>query len=252
VRKLVAGLDGCRAGWVMATVPAAGPTAGPTAGATAGPTAGAGEGAGPGDLRIELVTDLGTVVRQLEEGRLTAAAIDIPIGLAPDAPRPVDAEARRSLGPRKSSVFPAPVRPVLAAQSYADACAISRAACGRAISRQLFNILGKIREVDALQSPSLQDRLFEMHPELSFTHLAGAPMRFHKATEEGRRERLDALRREFGDLGDVARTRPRGSQPDDVLDAVVGAWTARRYVARTHIRLGGELDQRGLRMEIIA
>ena len=91
-----------------------------------------------------------------------------------------------------------------------------------------------------------------MHPELSFTHLAGAPMGFHKATAEGRRERLHALRRAFGDLEDIARTRPRGSRPDDVLDAVVGAWTARRYAAQVHVRLGGELDERGLRMEIIA
>ena len=225
----------------MATVPASGTT-------TASDVA----GAGAGDLRIELVTDLESVVRQLHEGLLVAAAIDIPIGLSPDQPRPVDAVARRSLGRRRSSVFPAPVRPVLAARSYADACAISRATCGRAISRQLFGILDKVREVDALQSPALQDRLFEMHPELSFTHLAGAPMDFHKATEEGRRERLHALRPEFGDLEEIARTRPRGSQPDDVLDAVVGTWTARRYVARAHVRLGGEPDERGLRMEIIA
>ncbi len=231
---LVAGLDGCRAGWMMATVPASGSSS------------------GPGHLRVELVTDLGPVVRRLQEGLLVAAAIDIPIGLSPDRPRPVDAAARRSLGPRRPSVFPAPVRPVLAAQSYAEACNISRAACGRAISRQLFGILDKIREVDALQSPTLQDQLFEMHPELSFTHLAGAPMDFHKATAEGRRERLHALRREFGDLDEIVRTRSRGSRPDDVLDAVVGAWTARRYVAQSHVQLGGELDERGLRMEIIA
>jgi hypothetical protein len=37
-----------------------------------------------------------------------------------------------------------------------------------------------------------------------------------------------------------------------VLDALVGAWTARRHAAGLHIRLGGEIDQTGLRMEIIA
>ncbi len=211
-----------------------------------------GAGADAGDLRVEVVTDLRQVVRRLEEGRLAAAAIDIPIGLPPDGPRPVDAEARRGLGPRKSSVFPAPVRPVLAAQTYADACDLSRAVCGRAISRQLFAILDKIREVDELQSPSLQDRLFAMHPEVSFTELAGAPMQFHKSTAEGRRERLHALRQAFGNLDEVAGTRPRGSQPDDVLDATVGVWTARRYVARAHVQLGGELDATGLRMEMIA
>jgi predicted RNase H-like nuclease len=225
----VAGLDGCRAGWVMATVPAA-PAGAP---------------------RVELVTDLGLVIERLEQGRLAAAAIDIPIGLPPDSSRPVDIEARRRLGPRRNSVFPAPVRPVLGATTYAEACRISRAACGRAVSRQLFNIVPKIREVDALQSPALQVRLFEMHPEVSFTELAGAPMQFHKGTGEGRAERVHALRCAFPELGAIADIRPKGTQPDDVLDALVGAWTARRYVTGLHVRLGGETDETGLRMEVI-
>lgn len=225
----VAGLDGCRVGWVMVTVPMA--------------AAGAPE--------VEVVTDLSLVTDRLQRGSLAAAAIDIPIGLPPDQPRAVDREARLRLGPRRSSVFPAPVRPVLVAATYAEACRISRAACGRAVSRQLFAILPKIREVDALQSPALQDRLFEMHPEVSFTELGGAPMQFHKSTTAGRAERLSALRRAFPDLGGVADVRPPGSRPDDVLDALVGAWTAMRYVAGLHTRLGGATDGRGLRMEII-
>jgi predicted RNase H-like nuclease len=200
---------------------------------------------------VEVVTDLGLVTERLERGLLAAVAIDIPIGLPPDCSRPVDHEARRRLGPRKNSVFPAPVRPVLEATTYETACQISRAACGRAVSRQLFAILPKIREVDALQSPALQDRLFEMHPEVSLTELAGTPMQFHKSTGEGRRERLHALRCAFPEVGTIADVRPRGTQPDDVLDALVGAWTAQRYVAGRYIRLGGETDESGLRMEMI-
>ena len=225
----MAGLDGCRAGWVMVTVPCA----------------------GAGAPRVEVVTDLGLVTARLERGPLAAAAIDIPIGLPPDYSRPVDHEARRRLGPRKSSVFPAPMRPVLGATTYEEACTISPATCGRAVSRQLFAILPKIREVDALQTPALQDRLFEMHPEVSLTELAGTPMQFHKSTGEGRHERLHALRRAFPQLDTIAELRPRGTQPDDVLDALVGAWTAQRYAAGLHIRLGGETDRTGLRMEMI-
>ena len=207
------------------------------------------DGNDPPDVR--LVTDLVGVMAQIDTGTLAAVAIDIPIGLAPDGPRRADVEARRRLGPRRSSVFPAPVRPVLAATSYTEACEISRAASGRAVSRQLFAILPKIREVDALQSPALQNRLFEMHPEVSFSELAGAPMQFHKSTRQGRAERLDALRRAFPYLRAVADVRPRGTRPDDVLDALVGAWTAQRLVAGCHRRLGGETDTTGLRMEII-
>ena len=53
------------------------------------------------------------------------------------------------------------------------------------------------------------------------------------------------------EVGAVADVRPRGTQPDDVLDALVGAWTAQRYVAGHHVRLGGETDESGLRMEMI-
>ena len=162
---LVAGLDGCRAGWVMATVPLRG-----TAGRCGSNSS----------------TDLRDVVGRIEAGTLAAVAIDIPIGLAPDGPRPVDLEARRRLGARRSSVFPAPARAVLAATTYEEACARLAGGVRRGVSRQLFNILPKIRDVDELQSPALQDRLFEMHPEVSFTELAGTPMHSAKRTPEGR------------------------------------------------------------------
>ena len=39
-----------------------------------------------------------------------ALAIDIPIGIPEAGARPADREARALLGPRRNSVFPAPVR----------------------------------------------------------------------------------------------------------------------------------------------
>ena len=59
-------------------------------------------------------------------------AIDMPIGLSDDGARACDMEARRRLSPfgAASSVFPAPVRPVLAAGSYEEAHRISVAASG--------------------------------------------------------------------------------------------------------------------------
>jgi predicted RNase H-like nuclease len=233
--QVVGGLDGCAAGWVLVTAPTEG----------GGPVAGA--------LAVTVIADLDPLLAALESGRIAAAAIDIPIGLPPRGPRACDTEARRLLGPRRSSVFPAPARRVLGAPTYGDACDLSRRACGRAVSKQLFNILPKVREIDRLQSPWLQARLFEMHPELSFTVLAGAPMRANKRTAEGRAERVAALRSAFDDVDRlVLAPPPAGAKRDDVLDAMVGAWTARRYVAGAHLSLGGELDERDLRMEIIA
>lgn len=146
------------------------------------------------------------------------------------------------------------MRSVLAASTYVEACALSRAACGKAISKQLFNILPKIREVDALVTPERQQRLFEMSPELSLTVLAGTPMAHPKSKPAGRAERIHALTAAFGSeeierhLGRV----PRGAHLDDVLDAFAGAWTARRCAAGQHLQLGGDMDERGLRMEVVA
>jgi predicted RNase H-like nuclease len=206
----------------------------------------------PPDVR--LVPDLLHVMAQIDTGTLAAAAIDIPIGLAVDGARRADVEARQRLGPRRSSVFPAPVRSVLAATTYEEACSLSRAACGKAISKQLFNILPKIREVDALVTPQRQRRLFEMSPELSLAVLAGAPMAHPKTTPAGRAERIDALGQVFGHA-EIERhlgSAPRGAGRDDILDAFAGAWTARRHAAAQHLELGGDLDGRGLRMEVIA
>jgi predicted RNase H-like nuclease len=196
------------------------------------------------------------VVAELRAGRMVCAGIDIPIGLADKEPRSCDIAARRALGPRRSSVFPAPVRAVLDADSYADACALSRRACGKGISKQLYNILDKIRTVDTLQTPRLQDQLFEMSPELSFAELTGRPMLANKRTAEGRTARRQALTSAsaFGETvsGILDEPPPTGAKRDDVIDALIGAWTARRRAAGLHMRLGGDRDARGLRMEIIA
>ena len=78
-------------------------------------------------------------------------AVDVPIGLL-DAykvgGRACDRAARQVLGrPRGSSVFPAPVRAVLAATSWEDACVRSRASApdGKAVTKQTYAILPKIR-----------------------------------------------------------------------------------------------------------
>jgi predicted RNase H-like nuclease len=229
----VAGVDGARGGWVVVTVAAA---------------------AEGDEADVRFVSDLHGLLQQIDTRAVAAAAIDIPIGLAQREPRQADIETRQLLGPRRSSVFPAPVRTALDASTYEEACILSRRACGKAISKQLFNILPKIREVDRLVTPRRQERLFEMCPELSLTVLAGAPMAFAKTTPEGRAERVQALAAVFGheQIDRHVRQPPKGARSDDVLDAFAGAWTARRHARGEHLRLGGQLDERGLRMEVVA
>ncbi len=80
-------------------------------------------------------------------------------------------------------------------------------------------------------------------------------MRHAKRTAEGRAEKTSRARSRslasvWADL--VARPSRQARLPTTWLDARVGAWTAGRYVNGTHLQLGGEVDEIGLRMEIIA
>lgn len=220
----VAGVDGCRGGWVVATL-------------------------GPSGLGIAVTPAIAPVIEEVAEGGLAAVAIDMPVGLAGEGPRACDALARALLGPRRSSVFPAPARAVLGARTYREAAARSRAATGRSLPVQAYNLLDKVAELDRAIRPELQDRVVEAHPELAFRHLAGVPAAHAKRTPEGRAERLALLA--AAGIGDVSRVRALGAAPDDVLDAAVLALTALRIRDGSAVRLGdGSHDARGLRMEV--
>lgn len=185
-----------------------------------------------------------------------AIGIDIPIGLAEGVARTADVEARRMLGPRRSSVFPAPDPRLLDATSFAEAAALSRSLTGKGITIQAFGIFGKVAEVNAALTPEMQDRVFEVHPEVSFTALAGHPMEYAKKAPEGYEERRTLL---AGTLGVPiwprveARAVARPAGADDVLDAIVAAWSAHRLATDQARRLPSvpETDGRGLRMEIV-
>jgi predicted RNase H-like nuclease len=159
-------------------------------------------------------------------------AVDMPIGL-PDQPGPraCDRAARRLLGPRRSSVFPAPSRAHLAAASFGDV---------GGLSIQAWNLVPKVREVDAAWEP----RVREVGPEVSFAAMAGAPMAHPKRTAAGRDERLAAL-------GRAEAPRVPGARPDDVLDALACAWTAARIAAGTAVaHTDGSVDGLGRPMTL--
>lgn len=158
---------------------------------------------------------------------LEAAIIDIPVGLLESGDRDCDLEARRLLGwPRGASIFPAPLRGMLAATSYQQAQLIRRRLEGRGYSRQAFGILARVREVDRLLGGDLAGRLHEGHPELIFRALGdGVGPSSSKHTVEGRRQRWQLLRRHFSELD---RLDPSRLRAHDALDAYACLWTARR------------------------
>ena len=77
-------------------------------------------------------------------------------------------------------------------------------------------------------------RVVEVHPELSFARLAGAPLPDRKRTPVG----VERRRRLLAGAGIVLPGEPgRGVAEDDLLDAAAAAWTASRVAP-------GEADPR--------
>ena len=139
----IAGIDGCKAGWIIATF---------------------------GDVFI---------APSLNIDQFDRVGIDMPIGLSDGPPRACDMAARQYLGSARSSVFPAPPRAALTCADYRSALEIARATTGRGISKQTFNIMRKVAEVDRLIDPANPDVLVEVHQD--------AQRRSRSAVEEDRR-----------------------------------------------------------------
>lgn len=184
-------------------------------------------------------------------------AIDMPMGLAADGPRPCDKQARALLGVRRSSVFPAPVRAALGAGDYREACDLSFAVSGRKLSKQAYNLLPKIRQLDQLllADPKRSDRVHEVHPELALSQWnGGEPMAHPKKTAAGAAQRQALVEAQFPGLALKIRTGVAKSKlaDDDILDAIACLWSARRLFRQGALVLGGERDGCGLPMRISA
>jgi predicted RNase H-like nuclease len=149
-----------------------------------------------------------------------AIGVDIPIGLPPTPSREADREARRFVGERRSSVFPTFPRSVLEAQTYEEAKALCVSRGWPKPSIQSFGMRHRILEIEPLADAD--ERVFEVHPEVSFRELLGRTLS-SKRTAAGAFERKSAL----VDVGVQLPDLPYPS--DDVLDAAVTAWSAMRY-----------------------
>ncbi len=161
----------------------------------------------------------------------TAIWIDMPIGFTEDGPegRECDRLARRILSPiRHSSVFTPPCRAALYADPI-EASTVNYQRTGKKLSRQTVKIIPKMRELDVfLQgiSPSLIPQWKEAHPEVVFAQLNNRqPMRHAKRRLEGRSERLHLLSKYWPKslawYQKNERQHARKSvQPDDIIDAL--------------------------------
>jgi predicted RNase H-like nuclease len=209
----LAGIDGCRSGWIVVTA-----------------------------------TD-NAVTASLSLDAFDLVGVDMPVGLSDGGPRRCDVEARRFLGRRGSSVFPAPPRSCLTCTDYPSALSTARATTGRGISMQTYNIIAKVAELDRLLTEDATPRVVEVHPECSFKLLNGERDLPSKRTVTGRAIRLELLADQFVGISSHA---PSGASLHDLLDAYAVLWSVQRYQRGEHSVFGdGSRDARGLTMQIV-
>ncbi len=183
-------------------------------------------------------------------------AVDMPIGFAEIAVkggRECERAARKLLPGKTSSVFSIPCRMALPAGTHAEASALNAASGnGIRVAIQAFHLLPKLRELDELITPQLQNQLVEAHPELAFALMnEGQPVLSKKSRSAGRRDRRQLLERHGLDVPELLKV-SKGVGIDDALDAIALTVTAERVFLKQAICMPDKppRDARGLRMEI--
>jgi predicted RNase H-like nuclease len=206
------GVDGCKTGWCVVTLPEI----------------------GPGAVRIE--PDFRSV--WLNHRGSSTILVDMPIGLLEqredgDPRRRCDALARQLLGKDATSrVFAVPCRQAIYAKDKAEAQVLNQRHLERKISAQTIAIAPKIRQVDELllSDPKARNKIFEVHPEILFYFLAGGNTLPRKRSREGEKARIETLKRLEPRTDDILNQAAMLSKQyvakDDVLDALACAVTA--------------------------
>lgn len=234
------GIDGCKNGWIAI---------------------------GLGDTDEQQAAVYPTLSAFWEANHETAqlVLVDMPMGIPDNVERRVEAAARATIQSRYSSFFPVPARQTLtfaaekhfAAEAYQVASDLNQSLLGKRLSKQTWNIMPKIHEVDRflIDTDAAQAHIVEGHPEVLFWALNGCkPLRYPKSQGLGFHERLGILQRFLPDALTLIQTvydaHSRYLNDDDVVDALVCAVSARLGNLRS-IPEVPDVDRAGLPMQIV-
>jgi predicted RNase H-like nuclease len=224
-KRTIAGVDGCKRGWVVVSH------------------------SPDGNFAVKVFPQFAAVLEDVHD----VIVVDIPIGLLDKGTRMADCAARRALKGRSCCVFTAPLRPMLASRDYSEANACRQRIEGKGLTKQAWAILAKIAEVDQLVTPERQARIKEGHPEVSFAYMnRGQALHSSKHTTEGHQARITLLTIYFPNIASLVQEHERIAE--DVVDAFAMLWTAQRVSEGRALALPGEpqRDSRGLLMQIWA
>ena len=211
----VAGMDGCRAGWLTVLR----------------------DLSGIAPPQMTLLPRFADILAS--DADPSVIAVDMPIGLPETISGPgrvAEQAVRPLLGERQSSVFSIPARAAMMCDDYRNACreALLRSDPPRKVSKQAFNIFPKIREIDSVMNPEQVDRIFEVHPEVAFWRLNGGtsmalPKKIrNRPNPAGLDERRGLLQGLGYEPDFLAQKPPKGAGADDLVDAAVCAVIAER------------------------
>jgi predicted RNase H-like nuclease len=228
---LVVGVDGCRNAWLAVSR------------------------APDTSLDLAIVDDAAALLERYASAAVIA--LDLPLGLSDHGPRTADTLARRRLGRgRASSVFATPLAAIIDAPTRLAADQRRRVIDGRGVGAQSFHLFTKIADWRrALLASPGRERVYEIHPEVSFAELAGAAIVASKHTPDGARIRRDLLAAHYGEAAvaalEAALPRRRAGI-DDLYDALAALWSASRIAAGDARSLPDppERDAAGLRRAI--
>jgi len=166
---------------------------------------------------------------------MAVIGIDMPLGLTRGTMcREADAEARRFVGPRGSSVFPTYPREVYEAPNYSAAREECLKLTDRSISQQAYALKERLLELDEVDTR--QSDVREVHPEVSFRAMADRPLCWAKTSWNGLHERKRLLLDHGVEIPtEIAKVGNAGAE--DLLDAAAAAWSADRIANETAISL---------------
>lgn len=199
------GADGCKGGWITAVLSG-------------------------GSIQIEKYHSMEEIVKvhPVFDEFLTDMVIGLPGSRVHIRP---DAEARKLLKGRASTIFSSPSRQAVYAGSKEKQTVENQKALGMKLSAQTIAIIPKMRELDEFlhSHPQYMNVIKESHPEVCFARLNGAVVMSKKAQYDGMEERVQILRKYLPQVDNgfvTAQAKKWKCNADDIIDVLCLAVTA--------------------------